>query len=113
MKILIVDDNQDAAESIEELITPLGHSATVILRGQEAVNAYRRSPYDLVFMDLKMPDIDGLETSRRILGWDPKARIVVITGNSIKEDLDQVSRVGCIGLLRKPFKVEDLLSYLK
>ena len=112
MHVLIVDDNQDAAESIEDLLLPEGHQTQVVLSGSAALLAYRKTAYDLVFLDLKMPDMDGLETARRLLDLNPEARIVVVTGNAVQEDLVQVSLMGIAGLLRKPFRADELMAYL-
>jgi len=113
MRILIVDDNQDAAESIEDLLLLEGHHTRVVLSGSAALRTYREDAYDLVFLDLKMPDMDGLETARRLLDLNPAARIVVVTGNAVQEDLAQASQMGIAGLLRKPFRAEELMAYLQ
>ena len=113
MKVLIVDDNQDAAESLEDLLLPEGHQTLVVLSGGAALRAYGTAAYDLVFLDLKMPDMDGLETARRLLDLNPEARIVVVTGNAVQEDLEQASQMGIAGLLRKPFRSDDLRAFLR
>ena len=112
MRVLIVDDNLDAAESLEEVLIPQGHQVDIATGGPEALEAYRKHPYDVVFLDLKMPGMDGQETARRLLGLDPGVRIVVVTGNSVHEEHASVAAMGIAGLLRKPFRVEELLAYL-
>ena len=112
MRVLIVDDNPDAAVSLDELLRIKGHHTTIARSGNEAVRLWDEHGWDLVFLDLKMPGMDGYTTAQNILSLNPNARIVVVTGNSVHEDLERVRSLGIAGLLRKPFRIEELLSYL-
>ena len=111
--ILVVDDNVDAAESIQELLGLWGHEATLAFGGLAAVELYRSHPYQLVFMDLKMPDLDGREASRQILAINPKVRIVLITGNAVEEEIGAVMELPIYKLFRKPFDPFDLEQLMK
>ena len=103
MKILVVDDNPDAAEALKELMESEGHSVHIADCGEEAVDAYQQHEYRMVFMDLKMPGMGGAAAIREILGLDPSARLIVITGNTVEEEINSVKALGIMDLLRKPY----------
>lgn len=113
MQILIVDDNVDAAESLSEVLVPEGHTVMLAFDGADAVEYYRRGSYDFVLMDLKMSGMDGVEATRQIFEFDPQARIAVVTGNTLRVDIEAVDRLGIVGVIRKPYKVPDLLDFLQ
>jgi len=112
MDILIVDDNLDAAESLAEILEPEGHSVTMGFDGMQAVDLYRETPFELVFMDLKMPVLDGMGAIRQIMEMDENARIVVVTGNTVKEDLEEALSLGIKGMLRKPINIREMFHLL-
>ena len=108
MNILVVDDNLDSAESLKEFLELDGWNVSMVHTGEDALEAYSRQPYQLVVMDLKMPGIGGVEAIRMILEQDPEARIVVITGNAVEEDVMQARQLKIIELIRKPFDPDQL-----
>ena len=112
MRVLIIDDNEDAADSIAEVVEGAGHFARVVNSGQAALAALADGPWAVAFLDLKMPQMDGREVALHLQERTPDTRVVVVTGNSVREDLASVSALGIAGLLRKPFQVADLLAYL-
>lgn len=112
MKILIVDDNIDAAESLAEILETKGHLVSLCGDGSSAVQAYREQAFELVFMDLKMPGMDGIEATRHIFEFDAAARVVVLTGNTVQEDLQTMGKMPVLKVLRKPFDVSALLIFL-
>ena len=113
MNILIVDDNINAAESMMDLLIPEGHQVRLCEDGWSAVEAYRQGDFQLVFMDLKMPGMNGIEATRQILEHDANARIVVVTGNTVQEDLQTVADLGIVKVFRKPYDVRNLLSLVE
>ena len=113
MNILIVDDNLDAAESMADLLTPEGHQVMLCEDGWCAVETYQENRIQLVFMDLKMPGMNGIEATRHILEYDTNARIVVVTGNTVQEDLQNVVDLGIVKVFRKPYDVRKLLELVE
>ena len=113
MKILVVDDNQDAAVSLHELLSLQGHEVEIALNGLEALQCYSDHPVQLVLMDIKMPVMDGIEATRRLLEIDSKARIVMVTGNTVKEDLRTATDMGIAGIIRKPFDAGELFALIE
>lgn len=110
LDILIVDDDQDLAEAIGEALEMVGHRPTIAYSGTEAIGKYRGRRFDLTFMDVKLPDINGVETFLTIREMDPSARVVMMTGYRIDQLLAQATDNGVIKVLRKPFAMDEILT---
>ncbi len=109
LKILIADDETLIAMSLTTMLQNIGHRVVARARsGQEAVDKAREFSPDLVLMDIKMNDMDGLEASRRILAEKP-APIVILTAFSQKDLIEQADAIGVSGYLVKPVSENDLL----
>jgi two-component system response regulator HydG len=110
-RVMIVDDDRDLAESLAELIEVRGHKVEIASNGREAVERFRQQDYDIAFMDVRMPVMNGVESFLEIRKLRPDAKIVMMTG--FKEPMVQKAlEQGALGLLHKPFSVEDLLEKL-
>lgn len=110
LDILIVDDDRDLAESIGDALELAGHRPTIANSGTEAIAKYCGKAFDLTFMDVKLPDINGVETFLTIREMDPNARVVMMTGYRIEQLLAQATSNGAIRVLRKPFAIEEILT---
>ncbi|MEK6697777.1 MAG: response regulator [Nitrospirota bacterium] len=109
LKILIADDETLIAMSLTTMLQNIGHRVVARARsGQEAVEKAREFPPDLILMDIKMNDMDGLEASRRILAEKP-VPIVILTAFSQKDLIEQADAIGVSGYLVKPVSENDLL----
>lgn len=107
--VMIVDDDLDLAEGLAELLELHGHSVAIAGNGKEAVERFRSSDYDVTFMDVRMPVMNGVDSFFEIRRLKPNARIVMMTG--FKEDaVNKVLAAGAAGLLNKPFAVEQMLD---
>jgi CheY-like chemotaxis protein len=113
LDILVVDDDVDLAEAIAEALEMAGHSPTVAGSGTEAIEKYCGRAFDITFMDVKLPDINGVETFQTIRKMDPGARVVMMTGYRIEQLLAQATDNGAIKVLHKPFAMEDVLASLR
>ena len=104
LKILLVEDNLQNRRVMCRLLELEGFEAEVAMNGLEAVQAVGRAQYDLIFMDLHMPVMDGWEAIRRIRESDlaVQPRIVVVTANVQPQDIYQSNEVGADGFLPKP-----------
>ena len=95
------------------LLAQMGYEADVAANGLEAVEAVERQPYDLVLMDVQMPEMDGLEATRRIVAQVPVERrpwIVAMTANAMDGDREACLEAGMKGYISKPIRVEELVA---
>lgn len=109
LSILVVDDDHDNAASLGELFEFEGHRVQVVHSGIEAINAYANNTFDIAFMDVMMPDKNGVESFLEIRKLKPTAKIFMMTGYSVEELLQQAVREGAMGVLEKPFEAEEVL----
>ena len=111
VRILVAEDNVVNQKVIVRLLARLGHRCDVVADGAEAVASVRRQPYDLVLMDVQMPEMDGLEATRQIrldAGCHPAPRIVALTANAMEGDRETCLAAGTDGYLSKPVTLETV-----
>jgi PAS domain S-box-containing protein len=113
LRVLVVDDiamNRDVAESF---LRSSGHSVTCVAGGVEAIAAVATGTYDIVLMDVRMPEMDGLEATRAIRalpGERGQLPIVALTAQAFTEQVEECRRAGMDGHLIKPFSLPTLLA---
>ncbi len=113
LRILVVDDDIDNAESLAELFDIEGHDAMVVHSGEAAIAAHMAQHFDLAFMDVMMPGLNGVESFLRIRQMRPHAKIFMMTGYSVEELLRQAVEQGALGVLNKPMDVDAVLQMVK
>jgi two-component system, NtrC family, response regulator HydG len=113
MRIFIVDDDQDHAESVADILELHGHSVHVSLSGEQAVERYRDQDFDVVLMDVKLPGMNGVETFFEFKKIRSTARVLMMTGYSVEQLVAQAVENGALGVLHKPFAVDQLLQMIE
>jgi len=116
--ILLVEDNPDNRLLIKAYLKKTPHSLDEAENGSVAVDMYKQGSYDLVFMDVQMPVMDGHEATRLIRSWEKEqkmspAKIVSLTAHAIKEEIDKCIDAGCDTHLSKPIKKSTLLQTIE
>lgn len=111
-RVLIVEDDSDFAESLVIALGLRKCQVDVARSGEEALQSYRKQPYDLVFMDIKLPGKNGVQTLAEIREVDGEARVIMMTGFSEPALLDAARQAGAMDVMRKPFKMRQLFGYL-
>jgi DNA-binding NtrC family response regulator len=107
--VMIVDDDQDLAESLAEFLEMSGCSVTTAANGKEALLGHGKQDFDVTFMDVRMPIMNGVDSFFEIRKLKPDAKIVMMTG--FKEAIvTKALEAGAIGLLSKPFDIEAMLA---
>jgi CheY-like chemotaxis protein len=99
-----------------QLLERLGYRADVAWNGLEVLDALERQPYDVVLMDVQMPELDGLDASRRICErWSPRVRprIIAMTANAMPEDREACFSAGMDDYLAKPIRPDELARALR
>jgi PAS domain S-box-containing protein len=108
-RILLAEDNPVNRKVALGMLARLGYSATVAVHGLAAVEACRTAPFDLVFMDVQMPELDGLAATRRIRALPGhRPLIVAMTANALEGDRAACLAAGMDDYLAKPIRLEDL-----
>ncbi|PIK87253.1 histidine kinase [Synechococcus sp. 63AY4M2] len=116
LQILVAEDNPVNQKVIRLMLERLGYRPDIVGNGLEAVQALRLRPYDLVLMDMQMPELDGLAATRRIRAELPperQPRIVVLTANVFSEGRAAAQAAGVDGYLTKPLEPATLVRVLQ
>ena len=114
-KILIVDDDGAVRATIRILLERAGHDVVVAGDGHKGLAIFEAGDFDLLFLDIYMPGMDGLETMRLIHLQQPRTPIIVISGKPMGSDsgpdfLTMATKLGAVSSLQKPFKPAALLA---
>jgi CheY-like chemotaxis protein len=115
LRILLAEDNAVNQKLALRLLSQMGYRADVAANGIEAIQAVERQRYDVIFMDVQMPEMDGLEATRRICArWNRASRpyIIAMTANAMQGDREMCLEAGMDDYLSKPIRVPDLASAL-
>ena len=115
MRILLAEDNVSSQTVVRQMIKRLGCTVDVAANGIEALQALERQHYDLVLMDLRMPEMDGLEATRiiRQLWPDNGPKIIAITAYALRGDRERCLAAGMDDYISKPVRIEELAEVLK
>jgi PAS domain S-box-containing protein len=114
LRILVAEDNAVNQKLALRLFSLMGYQADVAGNGIEALEAVERQPYDVVFMDVQMPEMDGLEATRRIRAALPDSpRIVAMTANAMDGDREACLEAGMDDYVSKPIRIEELVAALE
>jgi PAS domain S-box-containing protein len=111
-RVLVVDDNQDAADSLAQLVRLLGHEVDVAYDGPSAVAAVRARAPDVVLCDIGLPGMDGYAVAREVRGISPRLLLVAVSGYAQPEDVARATEAGFDLHVAKPPDPERLVALL-
>ncbi len=114
-KILVVDDDDLVLIAIQELLTPLGFSVTALSTGQEALETVSRDRFDLVILDVSMPEMTGFEVCQRVRRMESYAEtpVLMLTARSGEEDRQRGMEAGANLYLPKPISPKRLIALVE
>jgi len=112
-KILVIDDEQGIRHLLDTLLRRKGYDVVLADGGQKGLELFRRERPDVVVLDLKMPEMDGLTVLRQIHSLDPKKPIIILTGARTPEVEQQVRALGVSEFVEKEFSLHRLGDALK
>ena len=108
LNILLAEDNPVNQRLTLRLLEKQNHKVTIVDNGQKAVHAVQKDAFDLVLMDVQMPEMDGLEASREIRRHKQTVPIIALTAHAMEEDRQRCLDAGMDGYLSKPIIIEEL-----
>jgi len=111
--VLLVEDNPVNQKIADRMLTKLGMNVTVANNGNEALQAVVIDHFDLILMDLQMPEKDGIQATQEIRAMGLSMPILALTANSTIESQQACFDAGMVGFISKPFKIESLYSAIK
>jgi CheY-like chemotaxis protein len=121
LRILLAEDNVVNQKLAVRLLSQMGYRADVAANGVETIQAVERQPYDVILMDVQMPEMDGLEATRRICarwqasersGRGQRPRIIAMTANAMQGDREMCLQAGMDDYVSKPIRVDELIGAL-
>lgn len=108
--ILVIDDEEIICALFKESIEELGHKVIAVETGSEGLELVKQRDFDLVFLDLKIPGMDGAELFRQIKTIKPKLPVTIITGYPDSDMMSRALAQGPFGVMNKPFGESDIIA---
>ncbi len=107
--VLVVDDERSIRDSLKTVLQEEGYQAKTASDGKEALNLLHQEDFDILITDLKMPEMDGLELTKKCLQAYPKTAVMIITAYGSLDSAIQALRLGAQDYILKPFDFDDVL----
>lgn len=111
-RILVVDDEETVCNALKRFLTKKGYDVTTVLSGKEAVTKVKQERPHIVLLDIRMPDMDGIETLKRIKEIDKEVGIVMITAIDEDETGRECIKLGAYDYITKPCSLDYLENVL-
>ncbi len=112
-RILVVDDQEIVRDFFKDVADCLGEEIETAEDGDVAVDICRQRHFDIAFVDMRMPHMNGLETCKAILDLDPQARVVVMTGYTEEQTIDEALQSGAVAKIYKPFDIDVVVDLIR
>ena len=113
IRILVIDDESVICDACELVLTEKGHTIDRCMTGKIGLQAIKKGNYDIILLDMKLPDIDGMEILQVVCEKTPKACVIVMTGYSTMANAVQAMKLGATDYLAKPFTDDELISAIE
>lgn len=118
-RVLVVDDDPDIGSLFQRVLGGKSQSVTVAKDGYEAIDRIKDNKYDLIFLDVKLPGMNGVETLEKIKSISPDSIVVMMSGYSVEEEVKKALAMGAQDFISKPFDdvdeimtIEEVARYL-
>ena len=113
LDILVVDDDHDLASGIADMLEAEGHRAALAGSGEAAIEVARERAFDMVFLDVKLPGMNGIDALRELRKTQGRARVVLMTGYRIDNLLTVAVKTGGLAVLTRPATAPRMLEHLR
>ena len=111
--ILVVDDLKSSRLTLGGILEDEGHNVVLAENGYQAIEAAKQVPFDLIFMDIKMPGINGVQTFREVKKISPGAAVIMMTAYSVEDLVREALEEGAYAVVYKPFDIEHIVSIIE
>ncbi|MBD3841228.1 MAG: response regulator [Campylobacterales bacterium] len=116
MKYLVVDDAKLARKMMIKALKEFIDDQDTIIEacdGKEALEAYKKDNFDLIFMDLTMPIMDGFEATEAILQYNPQAKVIIVSADIQEQAIQKVLEIGAMKFIKKPVDKAQLVEFFQ
>lgn len=111
--ILIVDDEMGMRETLLDILADMGYHTVIAVDGHEAIQKAKENAFDVIFMDVRMPGINGVDALKEIKKIHPETAVVLMTAYAIDDRIKEAERKGAYSVLDKPLDVETIISLIE
>jgi DNA-binding NtrC family response regulator len=111
--ILVVDDIRSMRVTLGGILEDKGHNVVTVENGYQAIEAVKKTFFDVIFIDIKMPGINGVQTFREIKKIDRKAVVIMMTAYSVEDLLKEALEEGAYAIVYKPFDVDKIIAAIE
>lgn len=109
-RVLVVDDDKTIRSLFKKTLEKEGHTVVTTGNSLEGLDYVRQQDFDIVFLDLKMPEMDGAELFKQIKSAKPKLPVTIVTGYPGSEIMERAIKEGPLGIINKPFSTSDIIT---
>jgi len=113
LNILIIEDNERICETLSDILSENGYEVKVANQGKEGLALAKEEKIPICLVDLRLPDINGIDVLRGIKEDNPEAYTIIITAYASKENAIEALKIGVHSYLEKPLNIEELLEVVK
>ncbi len=110
IKFLIVDDEPDVVDSVSELFTLRNYNVVTATSGTQALEMVKKENPNIIILDIRMPDINGIDVLKEVKKSHPKTRVIMLTGVEDESTKNMAMGLGASGYLTKPYSYSELLE---
>ncbi|MBI4642794.1 MAG: response regulator [Deltaproteobacteria bacterium] len=112
-KVLLVDDEERFRATLAKMLRSQGLEVTALGSGREALEELNQKAYDVMVLDVRMPDMDGIATLTEIKRIAPQVEVIILTGHASMDAAVEIMNLGGYDYLLKPCPVEDLMAKIE
>ncbi len=112
LNVLIVEDEEIYRELLSDLLKKEGHKCEAVPDAEKALEKVKSKDYDLAFVDIYLPKMDGFELSGLLKRMEPGPRVILATGDTSENTIDKIERAGVLGYFTKPCKLKDIYELI-
>jgi len=112
-RILVIDDEEFIRSNLKRILSSSGYQVTVLESGTSALNLLKKTEYDLILLDLNLPDIHGLEVLKKVKELNEETLVIVMTGYASVESAVEAIKLGAYDYIKKPFKADAIKLIIK